>query len=227
VSRGLSSSSWVAVGLDNGGTSNNATVIDAGGRFLVDRLLETPSRVREGPDVAVDALVRAFELALDATGLDRPDVWVVGLDTPGPASADGVISSVGSTNFSHPGWGGFDVRGALEDALGAPVVYTQRRQRSRVVRANGPLRRRRRWPECLLCLVLRSLWVLVAELPVELRARNPPPRLGHHAAHRRRGRRHQHVSHEVLCHVRSLLSAPEMPRGHRRSIRPVNRTRIS
>jgi glucokinase len=123
VSRGLSSGSWVAVGLDNGGTSNNATVIDAAGRFLVDRLLETPSRVRGGPDVAVDALVRAFELALEATGIDRSDVRVVGLDTPGPASADGVISSVGSTNFSHPGWGGFDVRGALEDALAVPVVY--------------------------------------------------------------------------------------------------------
>src|ERR671910_611309 len=123
VSRGLSSSSWVAVGLDNGGTSNNATVVDGAGRFLVDRLLETPSRVREGPDVAVEALVRAFELVLEATGIDRSDVRVVGPDTPGPASADGVISSVGSTNFSHPAWPGFDVRGALEAALGAPVVY--------------------------------------------------------------------------------------------------------
>jgi predicted NBD/HSP70 family sugar kinase len=119
----LSSSSWVGVGLDNGGTSNNATVIDAAGTFLVDRLLETPSRVREGPGMAVDALVRAFELALEATGIDRSDVRVVGLDTPGPASPDGVISSVGSTNFSHPGWRGFDVRGALEVALGIPVIY--------------------------------------------------------------------------------------------------------
>jgi glucokinase len=47
----------------------------------------------------------------------------VGLDTPGPASAQGVISSGGSTNFAHPDWGGFDVRGALEAALGTPVVY--------------------------------------------------------------------------------------------------------
>lgn len=119
----LSASSWVAVGLDNGGTSNNATVVDATGTFLIDRLHETPSRVREGPDVAIGALVRAFELVLEAAGIDRSDVRVVGLDTPGPASADGVISSVGSTNFSHPAWRGFDVRGALEAALGAPVVY--------------------------------------------------------------------------------------------------------
>ena len=47
----------------------------------------------------------------------------VGLDTPGPASADGVISSKGATNFAQPAWRGFDVRGALEARLGLPVVY--------------------------------------------------------------------------------------------------------
>jgi predicted NBD/HSP70 family sugar kinase len=47
----------------------------------------------------------------------------VGLDTPGPASADGVISSKGSTNFSEPAWHGFDFRGALQARLGLPVIY--------------------------------------------------------------------------------------------------------
>jgi predicted NBD/HSP70 family sugar kinase len=47
----------------------------------------------------------------------------VGFDTPGPASAQGVISSRGSTNFSHPGWRGFDFRAALEKRLALPVVY--------------------------------------------------------------------------------------------------------
>ena len=47
----------------------------------------------------------------------------VGLDTPGPASADGVISSKGSTNFVHPDWYGFDFRGAVEAMLEIPVVY--------------------------------------------------------------------------------------------------------
>jgi len=47
----------------------------------------------------------------------------VGLDTPGPASATGVISSKGATNFSQPAWRGFDFRGALERRLGIPVVY--------------------------------------------------------------------------------------------------------
>jgi glucokinase len=114
---------WLVVGLDNGGTTNNATVLDDAGRFLVDRLVETPSAVREGPDVAVAALVVAFEHVLEVTGTARSAVCAVGLDSPGPASAEGVISSKGSTNFSHPGWRGFDFRGALQERLGLPVVY--------------------------------------------------------------------------------------------------------
>jgi glucokinase len=114
---------WVVVGLDNGGTSNNATVLDGAGKFLVDRLAETPSRVQEGPDVAVEALILALDHVLELTGLNRDAVRAIGLDTPGPASADGVISSKGATNFSQPAWRGFDFRAALETRLGLPVVY--------------------------------------------------------------------------------------------------------
>lgn len=116
-------SSWVVVGLDNGGTKNNATVLDASGRFLVDRMVETPSRVQEGPAVAIEALAAAFDDILQRTGTPRAAVRGVGLDTPGPAGADGVISARGSTNFAHPDWGGYDFRGALERRLGLPVVY--------------------------------------------------------------------------------------------------------
>jgi glucokinase len=116
-------SEWVVVGIDNGGNSNNATILDGSGRFLVDRLVETPSRVTEGPDVAIEAMAKAVDNVLDLTGLAREAVRGVGLDTPGPASADGVISSKGATNFAQPAWRGFDVRGALEGRLGLPVVY--------------------------------------------------------------------------------------------------------
>jgi glucokinase len=115
--------SWVVVGLDNGGTKNNATVLDAAGAFLVGSMVETPSRVQEGPAVAIECLAEAFENVLDLTGVDRSAVRAVGLDTPGPASATGVISSKGSTNFSQPEWHSFDVRGALEDRLQLPVSY--------------------------------------------------------------------------------------------------------
>jgi glucokinase len=113
----------VVVGLDNGGTSNNATVLDSAGRFLVDRLVETPSHVREGPGVAMEALARALDKVLELVGLDRSSVASVGLDTPGPASANGVISARGATNFAHPDWRAYDIRAALEDLVGLPVVY--------------------------------------------------------------------------------------------------------
>ncbi len=113
----------MVVGLDNGGTSNNATVLDATGRFLVDRLVENPSRVHDGPQAAVEALAAAFTGVLDLTSTPMTLVRAIGLDTPGPASADGVISSKGSTNFSQVSWHGFDIRGALERRIGLPVVY--------------------------------------------------------------------------------------------------------
>jgi glucokinase len=113
----------VVVGIDNGGTKNNATVLDASGRFLVDRMYEVPSRVAEGPESAIGAMEQVMELVLRDHGIHREQVVAVGLDTPGPASAEGVISSRGATNFQQRGWWGFDVRGALEARVGLPVVY--------------------------------------------------------------------------------------------------------
>jgi predicted NBD/HSP70 family sugar kinase len=114
---------WVVVGLDTGGTCNNATVLHSSGRFLVDSLVETPSRVLEGPEVAIEALAEAFDNVLTLTGTTRQAVRAVGFDTPGPATADGVISRRGATNFSAPEWHGFDFRTGLEGRLGLPVVY--------------------------------------------------------------------------------------------------------
>jgi predicted NBD/HSP70 family sugar kinase len=114
----------VVVGIDNGGTKTNATVLDvASGAFLVDRMHEVPSRVAEGPAAAIEAMVDAMDRALAAADVQASRVVAVGLDTPGPASADGVISSMGATNFNQPAWRGFDIRGALEQRIGLPVVY--------------------------------------------------------------------------------------------------------
>jgi glucokinase len=113
----------IVLGLDNGGTANNATVMTPAGEFLVHHLVEVPSRVKEGPAAAVDALVDAMDNVLGLLHRHRGEVLAVGLDTPGPASAHGVISSMGSTNFGHPDWRGFDIRTALENRIGLPVVY--------------------------------------------------------------------------------------------------------
>jgi len=114
---------WVVVGLDAGGTTINATVLDGAGRFLISEMAESPSCVRQGPDKAIEALSRSFEAALKLTGASRMAVRAVGLDTPGPVTADGVICSRGATNFAGPEWRGFDIRRALELRLEVPVVF--------------------------------------------------------------------------------------------------------
>jgi len=89
----------------------------------VDTMAELPSLVREGPDKAITALVDSFDKVLAMTSVPRDRVRAVGLDTPGPASATGVLMTGGATNFGHPDWSRFDIRGALEARLGIPVVY--------------------------------------------------------------------------------------------------------
>jgi len=111
------------VGIDIGGTANKFTLINGAGEFLIDRLVELPSRVTEGPSVAIPAMREAFEAAVALAGVEVADVVGVGLDTPGPASANGILSSKGGTNFSDPAWHGYDVRAALEHELQMPVVY--------------------------------------------------------------------------------------------------------
>ena len=119
----LGSGDWVTVGIDNGGTANNGTVLDSSGNFLVTEMAELPSLVREGPDKAIPALVDSFDLMLALSGVPREQVRAVGLDTPGPAGADGVLATGGATNFGHPDWSRFNIRAALEERLGLPVVY--------------------------------------------------------------------------------------------------------
>ena len=113
----------VVVGIDNGATKNNATILDRSGRFLVERMYEVPSRVAEGPEAAIEAMAETMDVVLREAGIAQERVVAVGLDTPGPASADGVISIRGATNFAQPAWWGYDVRSALEARIGLPVVY--------------------------------------------------------------------------------------------------------
>src|SRR5260370_29559508 len=86
-------------------------------------MAEVPSNVRKGPDKAIQSLVDSVERVVGLSGVAMSSVRGVGRDPPGPASGDGVISSKGATNFGHMGWRGFDIRGALADRLGLPVIY--------------------------------------------------------------------------------------------------------
>ena len=113
----------VVVGIDVGGTKTNATVLRDDGTFLIDRMVELPSRVTDGPAAAIEAIVAVVAEVLREAGAEEQAVLAVGHDTPGPATAGGVISLRGSTNFAQREWWGFDVRAAVEDALRLPVIY--------------------------------------------------------------------------------------------------------
>ena len=113
----------VVAGVDLGGTAINYTLVNANEQFLIEGLSEHPARSKEGPDVCLQQIADGLAIAVELAGVSLADVVVVGLDTPGPASATGVLSALGSTNFVHADWAGFDIRGGLATKLGKPVMY--------------------------------------------------------------------------------------------------------
>jgi len=56
-----------------------------------------------------------LKIGVVKAGISYSDVVAVGLDTPAGDRA-GVLSA-SSTNFAHPQWIGFDIRGGLEKTL--------------------------------------------------------------------------------------------------------------
>jgi glucokinase len=113
----------VVAGVDLGGTAVNYTIVDQQGKFLIEGLCEHPALARQGPDICLQQIADGLRIAADKAGVTLDDIVAVGLDTPGPASASGVLSARGSTNFVHAKWAGFDIRENLAHKLGRPVLY--------------------------------------------------------------------------------------------------------
>ena len=113
----------VIAGVDLGGTAINYTLVETNELFLIEGLCEHPALSREGPDVCLRQIEDGLKIAVQRAGVPLEAIVAVGLDTPGPASASGVLSARGSTNFVHPEWAGFDIRAGLERRLGLPVTY--------------------------------------------------------------------------------------------------------
>jgi glucokinase len=113
----------LVAGVDLGGTAINYTLVNAQEEFLIEKLCEYPALSKEGPSVCLQQIADGLRVALAQTGAPLSDLVAVGLDTPGPASAAGVLSAKGSTNFVHPEWAGFDIREGLARKLGLPVTY--------------------------------------------------------------------------------------------------------
>ena len=113
----------VVAGIDLGGTAINYTLLDQREKFLIVGLFEHPALAKQGPEVCLQQIADGLKIAAETVGVSLDDVVAVGLDTPGPASAAGLLSARGSTNFVHPRWAGFDIREGLAHKLGRPVCY--------------------------------------------------------------------------------------------------------
>lgn len=113
----------VVAGVDLGGTAVNYTFLDQQERFLIEGLCEHPALSKQGPDVCLQQIADGLQIAAGRAGVTLDDIVALGLDTPGPASAAGQLSTRGSTNFVHPRWAGFDIRDGLARKLGKPVSY--------------------------------------------------------------------------------------------------------
>src|SRR5712691_8586765 len=95
---------WVVVGLDNGGTTNNGTILDSGGRFLLDRLAEVPSDVREGPDKAIQSLVVSVEKVLGLTGVPIAAARAAGTALSRPRARPTSVTPAGAASISAARW---------------------------------------------------------------------------------------------------------------------------
>ena len=113
----------IVAGVDLGGTAVNYTLVTPEGKFLIEGLCEHPALTKQGPAVCLQQIEDGLAIAAHRAGVATADIVAVGLDTPGPASATGVLSKRGSTNFAHEDWKGFDARAGIEKKLEKPVTY--------------------------------------------------------------------------------------------------------
>lgn len=113
----------VVAGVDLGGTAVNYTLVNREEQFLIEGLCEHPSLAKQGPEICLRQIEDGLKIASERANVLFSEIVAVGLDTPGPASAAGLLSAKGSTNFVHSGWAGFDIREGLAQRLGKPVSY--------------------------------------------------------------------------------------------------------
>ena len=83
----------LVAGVDLGGTAVNYTLLNDREEFLIEGLCEYPARSTEGPAICLKQIADGLKVAVEKAGVALADVAVVGLATPGPASATGVLGS--------------------------------------------------------------------------------------------------------------------------------------
>ena len=107
------------VGLDIGGTTVKAIMVDATGK-QAGPLVEVRSLVKDGYQTTFDQLENALDQLAAGANINRTQIFGIGLDVPA-ASSDGVIWS--KANLGDD-WVGTDIRKKLSERLGLPVYMT-------------------------------------------------------------------------------------------------------
>jgi glucokinase len=105
------------VGIDVGGTNIKAGVVDDEGRSLSH--VSVPTEAARGPQVGLENIARAAELAISQSGLNRGALRGVGLATPGTMDIPAGYL-VDPPNL--PGWVNFPIRDLLAKKLQLPTV---------------------------------------------------------------------------------------------------------
>lgn len=106
------------VGLDVGGTTMKAAVVDDSGRAFHPVSLDTNSE--RGQTAGLHTMTATIEAAVEAAGLKMAEITAIGVATPGLMDiAAGLI--LDPPNF--PGWKNVPVREHVEKAFGKPTAY--------------------------------------------------------------------------------------------------------
>lgn len=106
-----------AIGLDLGGTSIKAGLVDAAGETIATATV--PTDRTGGPNEIIDQLAGLARRLMDEAGVEAADVAGVGVGIPGAVDQTrGVVPAC----VNLPGWRDVPVRDLLQEATGLPAV---------------------------------------------------------------------------------------------------------
>lgn len=107
-------------GVDMGGSTTKAMIVDEHGNQLVKNLVEVPTGSKNGPAHVIAQMKSAIDGVLAQIGAKWTDVAAVGQATPGPATK-GVLERTANLD---PSLAGCDVRGGLEALIAKTESHT-------------------------------------------------------------------------------------------------------
>jgi len=103
--------------VDLGGTNIKAGVVDENAQSLSN--VSVPTEADRGPDVGVENIARASELALNESGLAWSDIRGVGLGSPGTMDIPAGLL-IDPPNL--PGWVNFPIRERVAERIGIQTI---------------------------------------------------------------------------------------------------------